>query len=641
MSRIWIALLIGVAAAAHGAVLDDEFLAAREAFRTGSAARLDKHAARLKGHLLESYVLYWQLSPRLDKAAVEEVRAFLAAHRDSPLSERLRNEWLKSLGKRGEWELFNAELPLLIGDDIEITCYALQARLRINAAETLPEARPLWFVARAMPDSCGPLFDALVAAGMLSNDDLWTRVRLVLEAGRVSLARRIAQGLPAGQRPEAGVLERIASNPAGYLERQQAPNLKSRAAREAVLFAVHRLALTSPPQAARHWARLEERFSQEERDYAWGMLGYLGARRHDSNALAWYASAGDLSDLQLAWKVRAALRARNWQEVLAAIGSMTGRESAEPAWRYWKARSLQALGRVEEAEELFKPLASEFNFYGQLALDELGGRITVPDALYKPGAEAVRAMSQHPGLLRALELYRLGLRTEANREWLWAIRGFDDKQLLAASEVALRHEIYDRVIGTADRTVALHDFSLRYLAPYRDVLNIRTSQLALDEAWVYGLIRQESRFISHVRSHAGASGLMQLMPGTAKWVARKLGLKDWRWSQVTEVDTNVSLGTYYLKHVLDTLDGHPVLASAAYNAGPGRARAWRPETEIEGAIYAETIPFNETRDYVKRVMANASYYAYNFSQQVEPLKSRMGIIGPRQLGSETPLGDTP
>jgi len=641
MSRLWVVWLVVLAASAHGAALDDEFLAAREAFRTGNAAGLDKHAARLKGYLLEPYVLYWQLSPKLDQAPVEDVRAFLAAHRDSPLAERLRNEWLKSLGKRGEWELFDAELPLLVGDDVEVTCYALQARLRINASETLPEARPLWFVARDLPDSCSPLFEALVAAGMLSNDDLWTRVRLALEAGQVSLARRVAQWLPAGQGAEAGVLESIASNPAGYLERQQAPNLKNRAAREAILFAVHRLARTSPQQAARHWARLEERFSQEERAYAWGMIGYLGAMRHDGDALAWYARAGDLSDLQLAWKVRSALRARNWQEVLAAIGAMTGRESSEPAWRYWKARSLKALGRVEEAVELLRPLATEFNFYGQLALEELGSKITVPAAPYKPGAEDVRAMSQHPGLRRALALYRLNLRTEANREWLWAIRGFDDKQLLAASEVALRHEIYDRAISTADRTVALHDFSMRYLAPYRDVLNVHTSQLALDEAWVYGLIRQESRFIPDVKSRAGAGGLMQLMPGTARWVATKLGLKDWRWSQVTEVDTNVSLGTYYLKHVLDTLDGQPVLASAAYNAGPGRARAWRPEVAIEGAVYAETIPFNETRDYVKRVMANASYYAHNFSQQVQPLKQRMGVIGPRQRGKETPLADTP
>ena len=187
----------------------------------------------------------------------------------------------------------------------------------------------------------------------------------------------------------------------------------------------------------------------------------------------------------------------------------------------------------------------------------------------------------------------------------------------------------------------MHDFSLRYLAPYREVLKTRARQMNLDEAWVYGLIRQESRFIVDARSSAGASGLMQLMPATAKWVAKKMGLKGYRSADVTEVDTNVSLGTYYLKHVLDTLDGQPVLASAAYNAGPGRARAWRPDSAIEGAIYAETIPFNETRDYVKKVMSNASYYAHNFSQQMQSLKQRLGTIGPRQRDREAKLGDTP
>lgn len=620
--------------------MDDDFLAAREAFRVGNAARLGPHAKRLKGHLLEPYLVYWQLSLRLEQAAAEEVRTFLAVHRDGPLAERLRNEWLKVLGKNQQWEQFNAELPLLIGDDVEITCYALQSRLRVNPSEALPEARPLWFVARDLPESCSPLFGALFAAGLLSTDDLWTRIRLVLEAGRVSFARRVAEWLPAGQAPEPRVLESIASNPAGYLERQHF-NLKNRAGRETVMFAAHRLARTSPPQAARHWAKLEERFSEEDREYVWGMIGYLGAMHHDPDALGWYAKAGDLSDVQLAWKARAALRARSWHEVLAAIDAMTEKEASEPAWRYWKARALKVLGRAEEADELIKPLATEFNFYGQLAVEELGGRIATPDAAYKPGAEDVRAMNQLTGLRRALELYRLNLRVEANREWLWAIRGFDDKQLLTAAEVARRYEIYDRAINTADRTVELHDFGLRYLAPYRDVLKSQAAQLELDEAWVYGLIRQESRFIPDARSRAGASGLMQLMPATARWVARKLRLKDWRWSQVIEVNTNVSLGTYYLKHVFDALDGQPVLASAAYNAGPARARAWRPEATIEGAIYAETIPLSETRDYVKKVMANTTYYAHTFSQQLQSLKQRLGVIGPRQPDKEAPLDDTP
>ena len=633
--------LMLAALCARSAPLDDEFLAAREAFRSGNPARLEAQARRLRGHVLEPYIAYWQLSMRLEQASPDEVRAFMAAHRDSPLSDRIRLEWLKSLGRRQQWDLFGAEHPQLVADDIEVTCYALQSRMQQAAGETLPQARPLWFVARDLPESCSPLFAALISAGMLSNDDLWTRIRLALERGQVSLARRIAEWLPQGQAPEPRVLESIATNPAGFLERKPLPNLKSRAARETVIFAAHRLARTSPRQAAAHWSRLEERFSADESAYVWGMIGYLGAMRHERDALDWYARAGDLSDLQLAWKARAALRARHWEQVLASIGAMTRKEAGEPAWRYWRARSLKELGRADEAAELLGPLSKEFHFYGQLALEDLGGRVAAPAAGYKPAAEDLQAMSRHLGLRRALELYRLELRVEANREWYWAIRGFDDRQLLAAAELARRFEIYDRAIYTADRTVELHDFTLRYLAPYRDVLKTHTAQLALDEAWVYGLIRQESRFIAGAKSRVGASGLMQLMPGTAKWVARQLGLKNWRWSQVTDIDTNVSLGTYYLKHVLEKLDGHPVLASAAYNAGPGRARAWRPDTPIEGAVYAETIPFNETRDYVKRVMANTTYYAHHFHQQMESLKQRMGLIGPRLLDREAPLGDTP
>ena len=634
----WPALLLLVAATAQGAALDEDFLAAREAYQSNNAARLETHARRLQGHLLEPYVDYWRLSLRLEEASPEEVRGFLAANRDGPLSERLRNEWLKLLGYGGEWELFNAELPLLASRDVEITCYALQSRMQTKPEETLPEARSLWFVTRDLPDSCTPLLDALVAAGMISVDDLWSRIRLALEAGRVSQARWIAEWLPAGQAPEPRSLEQAASNPASYLERQ-GYNLKSRAGRETALFAVHRLARVAPPQAARHWTQAEERFSREERAYVWGMIGYLGAMRHDPDALAWYARAGDLSDLQLAWKVRAALRARNWREVLAAIDAMTDREKSISAWRYWKARALKATGRGEEANELLQPLATEFSFYGQLALEEMGARIAAPSTAYKPSADDVRAMGQNAGLRRALELYRLNLRMEANGEWLWAIRGFEDRQLLAAAEVARRHEVYDRAINTADRTVGLHDFELRYLAPYRDLLKTHTAQLALDEAWVYGLIRQESRFIPDARSVAGASGLMQLMPDTARWVAKRIGLKNWRWSQVTDVGANVGLGTYYLRHVLDALDGQPVLALAAYNAGPSRVRAWRPEAAMEGAVFAETIPFTETRLYVKNVMANATYYAHSFSQQVQSLRQRLGVVGPRQGDKGAPVAD--
>lgn len=639
--------LIGLASflvmlAAQAASMDSDFLAARKAFRVGNAAQLDAYAKRLRGHLLEPYVLYYQIKMRrLDKASPEDVRAFIASNRDSPLSERLRADWLKVLGKNERWDLFEQELLQVQDADLELTCYALQSRARANPDDVLEEARPLWFVTRRLPKSCAPLMKALSDSGALSSDDIWTRIRYALEVGRVSRARRLARQLPKGEAPAPRVLEAARSNPARYLERRRF-NLKHRGGRETVMFAAHRLARTSPSQAARHWANLEDRFSPEERAYVWSLISYLGARAHDPGALEWYARAGkNLSDRQLAWKVRAALRARAWPEVLAAIEAMTDEESKKPAWRYWRARALLETGRAREAEKVLKPLATEFNFYGQLAVEELGGRIEVPFVEYRPNAADVDAMNGLIGIRRALELDRLGERIDANREWSWAIRGFDDKQLLAAAEVARRYENYDRAISTANRTSSLHDFSLRYPAPYREVLQSHAEQFALDEAWIYGLIRQESRFIVNARSRSGARGLMQLMPSTARWVARKLRLKNWRWSRMTDVDTNINLGAYYLRHVLDALDGHAVLASAGYNAGPRRARAWRPETSIEGAIYAETIPFTETRNYVKRVMASTTYYANNFSQELQSLKQRLGIIHARDVDGEMRLGDTP
>lgn len=637
--RITLAALLLTAGVAAAAGLDNAFEAARDAARTGDSKKLEQLAPRFRGHLLEPYIQYWLLQSQLETRDPVEIRAWIAGNRDTPLSDYLRRDWLKLLGKNGEWDLFNAELPALVNDDLEMTCYALQARVRTNA-RALREARPLWFVARNLPDSCDPLFEALIENQQLTTEDIWTRVRLALEVGQVSLANRVATRLPQGQAPNARRLSSITSNPAGHLNSKNV-ELKTRGGRETTMFAVYRLARTSPQQAAAHWVKLAPRFSEEERGYVWGMIGYFGALRHDPEALEWFAQASGMSDLQLAWKARTALRAQQWPEVLSAIEAMTAKEAGDPTWRYWKARALKMLDREAEAVALLKTLSTEYNFYGQLALEDLGGAVHAPAATYKPSTQDKAAIAARPGIQRALALIRLDSRLAGIREWLWTIRGFSDRQLLAAAEVARENSVYDRAINTADRTVFEHDFGLRYLAPYREQLQAAARELDLDEAWVNGLIRQESRFIAQAKSRVGASGLMQLMPATAKWVAGKIGLKNWHWSQVTDVETNLSLGTYYLRHVYDTLDGSPVLASAAYNAGPGRARAWRAGERMDAAIYAESIPFNETRDYVKKVMANASYYASNFSQQTQSLKARIGVIEPRLRDREKSLGDTP
>ncbi len=635
---LFLCALLACAGTARAAQ-DDDFLAAREAFRVGDVLKFERSAKSLTGYPLEPYIAYWRLRLRLEQATPEEVQALLERTKDGPVAVSLRADWLRLLATRQQWDLFDAEYAQSPGDDIELLCYTLQSRWRAGKEEALSYARRLWFSGRDQPDSCTPLFDTLAERSQLAPDDVWTRIRLALEAGNTGVARRAAEYLPEKEQPEARALSAIAVNPQAFLERKNF-NLKTRAGRETVMYAVHRLARTAPPQAAQQWAKLGERFTDTERGYVWGLIAYQGAQRHDPNALAWYAKAAELNDQQLAWKVRIALRAKSWPDVLAAIDAMSPKEAQEPAWRYWKARAAKAQGRAAEAQALFTALATDFSFYGQLAAEEIGGRGKIPAASYKPTRDEVQLMAKVPGFQRALAFYRLNLRFEGNREWNWTIRNFDDKQLLAAAEFARRSEIYDRAINTADRTRELHDFSMRYLAPYRDVMKGYVSQQQLDEAWVYGLIRQESRFIADVKSSAGAAGLMQLMPATARWVAQKVGLKDFRGgTQTVNVDTNLNLGTWYLKHVLDTLDNHPVLASAAYNAGPGRARAWRADEPMDAAIYAESIPFNETRDYVKKVMSNANYYSQQFGQTLLSLKERIGIIAPRSRAVEKPLDE--
>jgi soluble lytic murein transglycosylase len=243
----------------------------------------------------------------------------------------------------------------------------------------------------------------------------------------------------------------------------------------------------------------------------------------------------------------------------------------------------------------------------------------------------------NPGLSRALELIRLGLRSEGVDEWIFSIRSFDDHQLLAASQVALLEGLYDRAIHTADRTMRSHNYALRYPVPYQEVFSEYSKSQGLDEAWVYGLVRQESRFIMEARSAAGAAGLMQVMPHTARFVAAKIGMRGYRPKNVTEVKTNIAMGTGYMKIVLDQLGGQPVMASAAYNAGPNRARRWRDARPLEGAIYTETIPYAETREYVKRVMANSVFYAALLHDKPLPIKARLGVI-PARNGAE-PAGD--
>lgn len=619
------ALLLGVALPAAAGGAESAFLSARDAFRNGERVRLARAVDALKDHPLRPWAEYWLLRLRLEEGATEDIPAYLTTYADSYPADRLRADWLKYLGKRSDFAGFSRELPALVQGDSEISCYAQQAA-------HMPEAvRPLWLSGQDLPQSCVILVDQLVAAGGLSAEDVWTRVRRLFEAKRVGAARDAAGYLPKSEGFDGKGLETIVLSPARYLDKLPAAYDTKRGGREMVLFAVQRLARSDAADAATRFARIEQRFPAEERAYAWGQIAWAAAMQHRPEAGAWYDKAVGTPWLeeQTAWAVRAALRAGDWTAVERLITAMPPAQAAQADWSYWLGRALVAQGRRDDARALFQRIAGQPNFYGTLANDEIGRPTVTPPKASPPSREELAAAAAHPGLQRAQALIRADMRTEGVREWAFSLRGMDDRQLLAAADLARRAELWDRAINTADKTQLQHDYSLRYLAPFRAQVEPRAKELSLDNGWVYGLMRQESRFITNAKSSVGAKGLMQLMPATAKWVAKKIRLVDFHPGKVAETDTNVTLGTNYLKMVLDSLDNHPVLASAAYNAGPGRARRWRAERPLEGAIYAETIPFTETRDYVKKVMCNAVYYNALFDDRPQSLKTLLGVIRAR------------
>ena len=636
--HLFIILSVAAAAAAGAAPkpapADENFLKAYDAFRAGDPLKLQKIPGLPAGHVLAPYLEYWRLKLRLEDASDADVRAFLEREPGTYLADRLRADWLKLLGKRADWPGFDRELSPLVQDDLEIRCYAWLSRLTRGDDSASEEARAVWLEPRELPDGCQALANKMTEAGVFTVDDVWRRVRLLSANAQVGAARRALAHLPAGEKHDEALFNQAATAPKKLLA-SLPKNLEVRATREMVLFAVVRLGRTEPDAAVEvlQGGKLAARLPDEDVKYLWGSLAYEGARRLMPEAHKWYALAGGtpLGDEQLAWKGRAALRAADWQAVRDAIDRMSVSGRQDPAWTYWYGRALGAQGVGDGARAYYLRISGQPNFYGLLASEELGGMTGVPEPFSVSTDDEINGTKLNPGLVRALELYRLDLRSEATREWVFTIRNMEDAQLLAAAEIARRAGIFDRAINTADRTVHRHNYKVRFLAPFKEVFGEQARSAGLEEAWVLGLVRQESRFIVDAKSSVGARGLMQLMPATARWVAKRNGQRDFSMARVSEVPVNVALGTSYLKLVLADL-GHAVLASAAYNAGPGRARRWRDVRPLEGAIYAETIPFNETRDYVKKVMANTMYYSQLIGGKLIPLKDRLGTISAKAAG---------
>lgn len=596
---------------------DDAFRALREAARKNDVARAYAISATLVDYPIPSYVEYFRIKPQLFDASGyarvdapdDEVRSFLQRYKGEAIADRMRNDWLLVLGKRRDWATFDAEYPkFVLKDDTQVECYALLSRA-LKGENVAAQARAKLVEPKYFGEACVDLIAYLYQSQQITRADVAFQARQALEQNFTTLAARIAAVAP-----------------------------EARADSDTLALVV-KMARNDPSQAAAYVSANAGSLSRDEQGAAWGVVGQYAAKKLMPEAADYYRRQMDLGGNQWLsaesqeWRVRAALRQGDWKQVRLAVESMQPELRAkDPAWTYWLGRALQADGRADDARQQFLSIADGFHFYGQLASEELGNRITLPPRTPVSEAEA-NAMRTRAGFQRARKFYDMDLRFEGNREWNWELRGMSDRELLAAAEYARRIELLDRTVNTADRTRAEHDFSLRFLMPFRDIMQRATDDAGLDMAWAYGIIRQESRFIMNARSSAGAHGLMQVMPATAKYVARRIGMTDFSPSMMSDPNINILLGTSYMSMVLTDLDSSQTLASAAYNAGPGRPKGWRTTLSrpVEGAIFAETIPFTETRTYVKNVLSNATYYAALMHGHPQSLKARLGMVTPSSV----------
>jgi soluble lytic murein transglycosylase len=627
---------------------NDAVLEASEALRKRdqnrlAAAHVVTSAMR---HPLAIWTDYWRLLNRLEEAQQSEVDAFYARWPGTYLEDRLRNDWLLVLGKRRDWVAFSAEYPRFeLKDDREARCYWLLTR-HLEGQDVKREALEAWIAQRVEDDGCALLATTLHEAKRFTDADVWLKTRLSVEANRPSAARQAGALLGKDVEDAVGELSR---DPTRYLQRKA--SARGRQAGELTALALIRAGAKDPEAAA---ARLQERWAADLPPatvaWLWASLGKQAAIALDTAASDHFQRAetarrnGDeleLPDDTLAWKARAALRANGgagrWQQVMQAINAMSKAEQGETNWIYWKARALQALAAgsqegaalTAESRELLASIASPLHFYGKLAMEELGRPLVLPAAPPALTDGERTAAAARPGLQRALLLIELGLRSEGVREWNYTLRGLGDRELLAAAQLACDREVWDRCINTSERTREQIDMRQRFPTPLREAVTASARSSGIEAAYVYGLIRQESRFITDARSHVGASGLMQLMPATARWTARKLDI-DYRPGRINDSELNLRLGTGYLRLMLDSFEGSQAMAAAGYNAGPNRPRRWREGPVLDAAAWTENIPFGETREYVKRVLSNATDYAALFSGEPQSLRARLGQkIGPR------------
>ncbi len=610
-----------------------DYLAAVEALKAGNTARFKTLHAQLDGYILRGYLDYEYLKNRIAVTKMADIHGFLEENRAIPVSETLRKAWLQQLAARGNWDVFLEEFKD-IGDDPALKCLRLGHLLKTSEQQAvlMAEVEALWMTDKSLPDTCNPVIAAWRKAGHMTSDKVWARIKLAMESRRLELAGELAIFLDPRERIWVKRWQAMYRDPERELRAIHYP-VETPVARMIVTHGVVRLAYRDSDEAMQRWEKLKEKyqFFGEDDNYVLRNLGILAAQSYSPSALKWLAAVSanpEDESLQL-WRVKAALRAGQWYTARRFIAGLSEERSRENGWRYWTARILEETNQKDDALSIYKTLAKDRDYYGFLAADRLGVDYSMQHISIDASEDEVSAMLVRPGIQMAQELYDTGQVVEARRQWTWITRRMNNRELQIAAVIARQWGWHDRAILTVAKSKHLDDLEMRFPLLYRDMIETNATEHGIDASWIYGVVRQESAFVVDARSQAGALGLMQLMPATGRLTGRRLNIPVRNNQAILNVENNLRLGVGYLKQVLRINSGNQILATASYNAGPNRVSGWMPAKQtMDADVWVETIPYSETREYVKNVMAFTTVYDYRLGAHPTRLSGRMLAITP-------------
>lgn len=590
------------------------FLQADKQVWNSSSATYQNLYKQLHYYPLQPYLDQKRLMAKMTLSLAQEINEFLIKYEGSPLDWPLRKKWLMYLAKRNKSVLFQSFFKPT--SNVELTCYYYRFQLQSKVAPSriLPKVSNLWLVGKSQPKVCDPLFKQWQQAGYRTNELVWQRIVLAADGGKHTLIPYLTTLLPKNERYIASLWHNVRRNPA-YVNNLTKFTNKTPKEAEIVAYGLKRLIWRSPQQAIDTYALAKSLLpftEQQNQQIALKFALALASKNHDA-AVAWLEKVEEKHfDRNLTqWYITDALRDQNWPNIKTKLLKLPKTTQQSLQWRYWFSRSLLATNEQEKGNKILNELAKSRHYYGFLAASYLNKPANFQNKPLEVTADEKALIIKSPAAKRAFELFAIGRYHQARAEWNYWLSNLNQRDKLVASKIANEMQWYDRAIFTLAKEGYLNDVNLRFPMGYETEIKHYADNQKINPAWAFAITRRESSFMSDAHSSAGAKGLMQIMPATAKQLARKSISKRY----LLKPKNNIKLGTKYLRNLLDRHHGNQVLATAAYNAGPYRVKSWLKDAEpLPADVWIETIPFKETREYVKSVLAYQQIYQHKVGQ---------------------------